>query len=122
MKSVRSRDTKPEMAIRRLIYSLGYRYRLHRNDLPGNPDIVFPGKKKVIFIHGCFWHGHHCARGRRRPKTNSEYWNKKLDRNIERDEKNQKLLCKDGWKVLVLWECQVKDLQKTKKQITRFLD
>jgi DNA mismatch endonuclease, patch repair protein len=106
MRAVKSRDTKPEMIVRRLLYSMGYRYRLHRKDLPGNPDIVFPGSRKIIQVHGCFWHGHACKRGNRSPKTNTEYWSRKIARNIERDASTEAALHDLGWDVLTVWECQ----------------
>ena len=84
MRAVKGRDTKPEMAVRRLLHRMGYRYRLHRKELPGRPDIVFGSRRKVIFVHGCFWHGHSCKRGNRLPKTNAEYWQTKIARNVER--------------------------------------
>jgi len=92
MTQVHSKDTQPEMRVRRLVHSLGYRYRLHRKELPGNPDLVFPKRRKIIFVHGCFWHGHDCKAGRKRPKANEEYWNAKLARNRDRDATNQTLV------------------------------
>jgi DNA mismatch endonuclease (patch repair protein) len=88
MRAVKGKDTKPEMIVRRMAHALGYRYRLHRTDLPGSPDLVFAGRQKVIFVHGCFWHGHDCARGSRQPKTNAEYWRAKIARNVTRDAAN----------------------------------
>ena len=109
MSRVRSVDTTPELRVRKLLHSMGYRFRLHRNDLPGNPDIVLPKYKTVIFVHGCFWHGCPiCLHARIRPKQNSEYWNKKLDRTLERDKNNVIMLEQMGWKVLVVWECETK--------------
>ena len=107
MRAVRSKDTTPELAVRSLLHSLGYRYRLHRRDLPGCPDIVLPKYRTVIFVHGCFWHGHSCKRGARRPHTNAEYWHHKIKRNGERDKANQKMLRCVGWNVLVVWECEI---------------
>ncbi|MEZ4709795.1 MAG: very short patch repair endonuclease [Caldilineaceae bacterium] len=121
MKSVHSKDTKPEMKVRRLIHNMGFRYRLHRSDLPGKPDLVFPSKHKVIFIHGCFWHGHNCKRGQRMPVTNQEYWLAKLNRNKERDKNNQEKLRKLGWDVLILWECQLKDIPELKQSVIDYL-
>lgn len=121
MFSVHSKDTKPEMIVRHLTHKLGYRYRLHRRDLPGNPDLVFPGRKKVIFVHGCFWHGHDCHSGRKQPKTNQDYWLKKLQRNKTRDANNQAQLKEQGWKVLVIWECEIKDLDMLAERIVQFL-
>ena len=108
MSRVRSKDTTPELSVRRLVHGLGYRYRLHRKDLPGNPDIVFPRRRKIIFVHGCFWHGHDCKAGRKRPKANEEYWSAKLARNWDRDAANPVLLRVQGWDVLIVWECDLK--------------
>lgn len=108
MSRVRSKDTGAERAVRSLLHALGYRFRLHRKDLPGSPDIVLPGRKAVIFVHGCFWHGHGCKRGSRAPKTNADYWTKKLAGNVARDEKRQAELVGLGWRVLVVWECEIK--------------
>jgi DNA mismatch endonuclease (patch repair protein) len=121
MQSVKSRDTKPEMIVRRLIHGAGYRYRLHRSDLPGKPDLVFSSRRKVIFVHGCFWHGHSCRRGARTPKTNQAYWVKKINGNKERDAKAQKALHMMGWDILIVWECQVKNQQSLINRITKFL-
>ncbi len=122
MRQVHSEDTKPEMRVRRLAHHLGYRYRLHRKDLPGKPDLVFPGRKKIIFVHGCFWHGHDCPAGRKIPKTNQSYWTKKLNRNKERDKLNLEKLKALGWDVLVIWECETRDETALAKRITHFLD
>jgi len=110
MRSVKSTDTKPEMAVRRFVHPLGYRFRLHRKDLPGTPDLVFPRLQKVVFIHGCFWHGHTCKRGNRIPKSNREYWTSKIAGNRERDQLNQARLKAQGWNVFIAWECQIKEL------------
>src|SRR5262245_58300852 len=109
MQAVTSKDTAPEMAVRRLLHARGYRYRLHRRDLPGNPDLVFPRLRKVIFVHGCFWHGHDCARGRRVPKSNTEYWVGKVARNRARDADHDRRLKANGWDVLAVWECEIRD-------------
>lgn len=122
MSRVRSKDTQPEIRARGIIHRLGYRYRLHRGDLPGKPDLVFPGRLKVIFVHGCFWHGHSCKRGKNRPPQSSLYWTQKLERNKTRDRRNKGLLRKGGWDVLVLWECQLKDEQHTKQRVEQFLE
>jgi DNA mismatch endonuclease (patch repair protein) len=109
MARVKSKNTTPELIVRKLLFSMGYRYRLHRNDLPGKPDIVMLKYKLVIFIHGCFWHGCPiCRHAKIRPVENSEYWNKKLDRNIERDKKNTNELINLGWKVFIIWECETR--------------
>jgi DNA mismatch endonuclease, patch repair protein len=121
MRAVKSTDTKPEMKVRRLLHSLGYRYRLHRKDLPGAPDVVFPVRRKIIFIHGCFWHGHDCARGARVPATNRDYWLAKVGRNRARDERTHEALLQAGWEVLIVWECTLKDHAALQKQLTDFL-
>ncbi|TCO10199.1 T/G mismatch-specific endonuclease [Camelimonas lactis] len=108
MRAVRSVDTRPEMVVRRLLHAMGYRYRLHRRDLPGAPDIVFPGRRKLIFVHGCFWHGHDCARGARMPAANADYWRSKIARNLVRDADHLAALRQAGWQALVIWECQLK--------------
>ncbi|HVI28816.1 very short patch repair endonuclease [Hansschlegelia sp.] len=109
MRAVKGRDTGPEMLVRRLAHALGYRFRLHRKDLPGNPDLVFPARRKAIFVHGCFWHGHDCARGARMPKANAAYWSAKIARNVARDARVLAELRALGWDPLVLWECELKD-------------
>lgn len=109
MRAVKSRDTKPEMFVRRLLHRIGYRYRLHRPDLPGKPDLVFPSRRKVIFVHGCFWHGHDCTRGARVPASNTDYWVAKIGRNVERDRRTLTQLAEAGWAALVLWECELDD-------------
>ena len=114
MQRVRSRDTEPEIILRSSLHRAGYRFRLHHGSLPGTPDIVFPGRRKVIFIHGCFWHSHHCSRGSR-PKSNESFWNKKLDANKRRDARNGRQLKALGWRSLVLWECEVRANKALKK-------
>lgn len=108
MRRVKGKDTRPEMQVRRLLHAAGYRYRLHRRDLPGTPDLAFPGRRKAIFVHGCFWHGHDCRRGARQPKTNAEYWRAKIARNRERDAQNRAALAGLGWGSLTVWECELK--------------
>lgn len=120
MSLVRNRDTKPELTVRRLIHKMGFRYRLHRNDLPGKPDLVFPSIKKVIFVHGCFWHRHVC-KAARLPKSNTEYWLPKLEGNKTRDEIHYKALREKGWDVLIVWECDLKQISDLKVRITNFL-
>lgn len=107
MRAIRGKDTKPEWAVRRLLHRAGYRYRLHVKELPGKPDLVFPSRRKVILIHGCFWHGHDCTRGDRAPKTNTVYWTAKIRRNKERDCQHVAMLRGHGWKVLTVWECEI---------------
>lgn len=122
MQAVRSKNTRPELLVRRLLHANGYRYRLHSKKLPGCPDLVFPGRKKVLFIHGCWWHGHDCQRGSRVPKTNVVYWTKKVIRNRNRDADSRKHLEAQGWKVLAIWECQLNDESSVLMQLVRFLD
>ena len=122
MRAVKSADTAPEMIVRRTLHGLGARYRLHLKDLPGKPDIVMRPRRKAIFVHGCFWHGHDCKRGARVPKTNQDYWVAKVGRNKTRDRRNLKALRQEGWKVLVVWECQTKDQQALRKRLARFLE
>jgi len=109
MRRVKGKDTAPERVVRRLIWSLGGRYRLHRADLPGKPDIVYGRRRIAIFVHGCFWHGHDCARGARAPKTNAAYWRAKIGRNRARDEKTLAAYAAMGWRALVVYECDLKD-------------
>lgn len=109
MRRVKGRDTTPELTVRRLLTGLGARYRLHRADLPGKPDIVMPGRRLVLFVHGCFWHGHDCARGARVPKANRDYWLGKVARNRERDVRHRAALEAAGWRVETVWECELKD-------------
>jgi len=108
MRRVGSKDTGPERAVRRLLTSLGLRYRLQRKDLPGAPDIVLPGRKLALFVHGCFWHGHACKRGARAPKTNADYWRAKIARNVVRDAASLTALAELGWRAEVIWECDLK--------------
>lgn len=122
MRRVRSTDTTPELIVRKLAHSLGFRYRLHKNDLPGKPDLVFSGKRKVIFVHGCFWHGHKCKRGNRLPKGNREYWDKKINANVKRDKIHVEELSKEGWSVLTIWECEMKDRDVLMQKIVEFLN
>lgn len=116
MSRIRKTDTKPEMMVRRLLHRLGYRFRLHRADLPGNPDIVLPKHHTVIFVHGCFWHQHSCRLGKL-PKSNKNYWVPKLRGNKRRDTGNRRALRRLGWKVLVVWECQVQDEAKLRQKL-----
>jgi DNA mismatch endonuclease (patch repair protein) len=109
MRRVKGKDTSPERAVRRLLTALGARYRLHRADLPGKPDIVLPGRRLAILIHGCFWHGHDCARGARVPKANQDYWLAKIGRNRARDATTVEQLRALGWRVETIWECELKD-------------
>jgi DNA mismatch endonuclease (patch repair protein) len=123
MSRIKDRDTKPELMVRSLLHSMGYRFRLNRKDLPGKPDIVLPKYKSVIFVHGCFWHQHsECSQGQRQPKSNKDYWNKKLRTTVGRDNKNQILLKELGWKVLVVWECDLNDQDTLFRILSRFLE
>jgi DNA mismatch endonuclease, patch repair protein len=120
MKRVASKDTGPEMAVRSMVHGMGFRYALHRRDLPGNPDLVFPARGRVIFVHGCFWHGHSCRAGRNRPSSNTGYWIAKLDRNQARDAANRRRLRNLGWRTLVVWECELKNPQRLRARLARF--
>jgi DNA mismatch endonuclease, patch repair protein len=122
MSRVRSKNSRPEMLVRRLIFAEGYRYRLHDRKLPGCPDLVFRGRTKVIFVHGCFWHRHEQCALARMPKSRLDFWEPKLTANKERDARNRKQLAKEGWKVLTIWECQLKDINRLKQTIRKFLD
>ncbi|EAB2330837.1 DNA mismatch endonuclease Vsr [Salmonella enterica subsp. enterica serovar Cerro] len=121
MSRVRARDTKPEMKLRRLIHGMGFRYRLHRRDLPGKPDLVFPGRRSIIFMHGCFWHRHEGCGLARLPKSKRAFWSAKLEANKERDQKNISTLEAAGWRVLVIWECQLRDEGGVREVVKEFL-
>ncbi|MBS0273264.1 MAG: DNA mismatch endonuclease Vsr [Proteobacteria bacterium] len=120
MKSVGTRNTGPEIAVRRILHSLGYRFRLHRKDLPARPDIVLPGRKKVILVHGCFWHGHKCSKGKL-PKSRLSYWGPKIADNKKRDARNVRKLKALGWNTLVIWQCETKDAVKLGKKLLAFV-
>jgi DNA mismatch endonuclease (patch repair protein) len=121
MRAIRSRDTRPELTVRSLVHRLGYRFRLHRKDLPGTPDLAFPSRKKVIFVNGCYWHSHRCKRGSV-PATNRDFWVTKLQRNKSRDKANLKALRGLGWNALVIWQCQLKDIESVEGRVRSFLD
>jgi DNA mismatch endonuclease (patch repair protein) len=121
MRAVKSKDTTPEMRVRRLAHALGYRYRLHCRDVAGTPDLVFGRRRKAVFVHGCFWHGHGCPRGARAPKTNADYWAGKIRRNRERDAANLAALAADGWRALVVWECETRDAGALAERLRGFL-
>lgn len=121
MAAIRGRDTKPELILRRLLHSLGYRYRLHVRTLPGKPDMVFSARRKVIFVHGCFWHLHADGCGARLPKSRLEYWKPKLERNRARDAKHRRTLRRQGWDVLTVWECELGDVQDLTARVIHFL-
>lgn len=122
MSRVRAKDTKPEMVVRRMLHAAGYRYRLHARDLPGKPDLVFPGRRKVVFINGCFWHRHRGCALARLPKSRTEFWTEKLERNRERDERNVEALREQGWEVLTVWECEVRDPATLMPRVVAFLE
>ena len=122
MRAVKGRDTTPELIVRRLTHRMGYRYRLHRADLPGKPDLVFPSRRAVIFVHGCFWHGHGCKRGARMPKSNVAYWRRKIGRNSERDAENLSKLQADGWRVFVIWECETGNTERLVRTLKGLLN
>lgn len=121
MKAIRSADTKPERIVRSLAHSCGYRFRLHRKDLPGKPDLVFPGRRAIIFVHGCFWHMHSCA-SVRMPKSNVQYWQPKLVRNQKKDAENIKTLTTMGWQVLTVWDCETHNLRVLTTRLKDFLE
>jgi DNA mismatch endonuclease (patch repair protein) len=121
MSRIRGKHTEPEMVVRRVIHGMGYRFRLHRRELPGSPDIVLSRYRKVIFVHGCFWHMHRCKYGRVRPATNPEFWRKKREGNVDRDRRNLKALKSMGWQVLVVWECWTRDMPKLERRLRDFL-
>lgn len=120
MRAVHCKNTKPEILVRKLVYSMGYRYRLHSKELPGKPDLVFPGRRKVIFVHGCFWHGHKCSKGNA-PKSNQDYWLPKLKENRVRDAQTKKRLKALGWDSIVIWQCQLKRTDLVQQRIMKFL-
>ncbi len=121
MRAVKSRDTAPEIKVRRLAHAAGLRYRLNGESLPGKPDMVFWGRKKAIFVHGCFWHGHTCKRGDRRPATNAPYWTRKIARNKERDARVREELARLGWRSLIIWECELRDSDAVLAALRGFL-
>jgi DNA mismatch endonuclease, patch repair protein len=120
MSRIGGKDTAPELAVRRLLHALGYRFRLHRRDLPGTPDIVFPSRKRAIFVNGCFWHGHGCRIGRA-PKSRQEFWLPKLEKNRAKDARNKRALRNRGWGVLTVWQCQTKSQDRLAAQLRFFL-
>jgi DNA mismatch endonuclease (patch repair protein) len=122
MAAVRSQDTQPEMVVRRLVWRLGYRYRLHVQALPGCPDLVLPSRRKVIFVHGCFWHRHSCSAGVSMPASRVPYWAQKFDRNRKRDARNRRALRRLGWQVLIIWECQTRKPAVLEKRLLAFLE
>ena len=121
MSQIRNKNTRPEILVRSIVHRLGYRYALHRKDLPGKPDMVLTRHRKIIFIHGCFWHTHKCRYGKVKPATNVDFWRTKREGNVARDKKNLRKLRKDGWKVLVVWECWTRDIPKLETRLRAFL-
>lgn len=123
MRRIKAKGMKPEMAVRRLVHGMGYRYRLHKKDLPGKPDLVFQSQKKTIFVHGCFWHQHDAGSCKitRKPKSNKGYWLAKLKRNVQRDKENQAALKAAGWRVLTVWECQTNNSNVLSERLADFL-
>ena len=122
MARIRGSDTRPEVSVRRLLHALGYRYRLHRRELPGTPDICFPGRKKAIFVHGCFWHRHDgCARTTT-PTTRTSFWEDKFRKNVVRDRRNMTGLAELGWDAMVVWECETRNLERLAPRLAGFLD
>lgn len=121
MSRIRSTNTGPELRVRRLVHALGYRFRLHRKELPGKPDLVFPRRRAVIFVHGCYWHGHGCKRGGSGAKSNESYWGPKIERNRERDQRVLAALRDAGWRTLVIWECETADQEALTGRIREFL-
>jgi len=121
MRAVKSRDTTPELVVRALLRRFAPGYRLQRKDAPGHPDIAYMARKRAIFVHGCFWHGHDCPRGARMPKANADYWSRKIARNRARDIANAEKLAKQGWRALTVWECELKDLSALEAKLREFL-
>lgn len=122
MRSVRSRDTKPELKLRKLVWRLGHRYRKNKASIIGKPDIAFVGRKCAIFLHGCFWHRHDCTSGRREPKSRIDFWQAKFRRNVERDAEVTEQLAAAGWRSLVIWECELRDQVAVEGRVREFLD
>jgi DNA mismatch endonuclease (patch repair protein) len=120
MQAVRTKNTAPEKLVRSLLHRLGYRFRLHRKDLAGTPDIVLPARRRLLFVHGCYWHGHNCPRGRA-SATNVEFWRRKISGNKDRDACARQLLRKEGWKVMIVWQCETKNQARLKERLSRFM-
>ncbi|HXI88298.1 MAG TPA: DNA mismatch endonuclease Vsr [Parvularculaceae bacterium] len=121
MRAVKGANTKPEVALRKALFARGFRYRLHAKELPGKPDLVFPKYRAVIFVHGCFWHGHNCARGARTPATNRRYWTGKIERNRTRDKEHGRALAALGWRTHIVWECELRDISLAADVAARWL-
>jgi DNA mismatch endonuclease (patch repair protein) len=122
MSAIRSKNTAPEKLVRSMAHAAGYRFRLHRPDLPGSPDIVFPRRRAVVFVHGCYWHGHGCKRGGTGSKSNTTYWGPKIERTRNRDEANRRKLEQSGWRVLTVWECELSDVENFRARLISFLE
>jgi DNA mismatch endonuclease, patch repair protein len=122
MSRIRAGNTKPEIAVRRLLHALGFRFRLHRSDLPGHPDIVLPGRRTVVFVHGCFWHRHSRCRKATTPQTRRSFWSLKFKQNVERDKRQQRELKRMGWGVVVVWECETRNLERLRDRISLALE
>jgi DNA mismatch endonuclease, patch repair protein len=122
MRRVRSIDTKPELELRHIVWGLGYRYRKNRRDVTGQPDVAFMGRKRAIFLHGCFWHRHDCASGRRAPKSRTDFWATKFERNVRRDAVVMADLKASGWRALVIWECELSNRPRVERRVRKFLD
>jgi len=122
MSRISGRDTKPEMLVRRMIHAAGFRYRLHVKDLPGKPDLVFPRAGMVVFVHGCFWHMHHCRYGKPVPASNADFWAQKRRGNAERDRRNRMALRKAGWRVMEIWECHTRDAEKLRARVAAVIE
>jgi DNA mismatch endonuclease (patch repair protein) len=120
MSQIRGKDTRPELIVRSLVHRMGYRFRLHVKDLPGKPDLVLPRHNKLIFVHGCYWHMHRCRYGRVVPKTNTEFWQNKRQSNVDRDRRNLRKLRREGWTILVVWECWTRDVVKLQTKLDAF--
>lgn len=121
MSRIRNKDTQPEITVRSMVHRMGYRYSLHNSKLPGKPDLALTRHRKIIFVHGCFWHMHKCRYGKVQPKTNANFWKEKREKNVARDGKNLVMLKREGWKVLIVWECWAKNLESLGKRLTTFL-
>jgi DNA mismatch endonuclease (patch repair protein) len=122
MAAIRGRDTKPELIVRSIAHRLGYRFRLHAVDLPGKPDLVFRSRRAVVFVHGCYWHMHKCKRGRSTPVANAAFWKAKREGNRERDRRTLAALRRAGWRVAVVWECEIRNAVRLSERLARFLD
>lgn len=121
MAAIRGRDTGPEIAVRRMLHAMGYRYRVHRRDLPGRPDVTFPSRRKIVFVHGCFWHQHSGCRAAKVPRTRTQYWGPKLAKNMDRDRRNLEALANSGWAVTIVWECELAHPEGVVARLANFL-